>query len=47
MREDGQKREKKKDVYHTSDSSNEGFLEEIKVGWALFFENPERRLRIC
>lgn len=30
-------------LYHSSDSSNEGFLEEIKVGWALFFKNLERR----
>lgn len=49
MREDGQKTDThtKKNLYHTSDSSNEGFLEKIKVAWALFSENPERRLRIC
>lgn len=48
MREDGRKTDqKKKKKLHTSDSSNEGFLEKIKVAWALFSENPERRLRIC
>lgn len=40
------KQKKKKKIY-TILQTHEGFLEEIKVGWALFFENPERRLRIC
>ena len=40
------KQKKKKKIYSILQTP-EGFLEEIKVGWALFFENPERRLRIC